>query len=335
MLRIACIFIVAALPVLASIDGQSEPRFQNAVALWLEGEDQAASEQLRELAYEGNTAAQIFLGRIAAQPYSYNLYSELSRQEARELTRAQGPSYGRFGTSWLDIASETEPLAKAFRDATKTESMVEAVPVLLEYGEAGELLDTLNRAYSQDLNDMETLLNSHVWPTEISAFTTWLDWDLEFRRSADEFSQTEFTAQELREFFDTAPAFDPANDEFWIVVGPDPMDVFEDEVARNEAARRYSTIEAFSPIHAWCKSICGATPEEYGSCTMAINVVATSKGPFSTFFGPVQSLLDSERYTTSSRFSEDMMSLARSSAYPPDLLERLDGCLFQHTHGPK
>lgn len=68
---------------------------------------------------------------------------------------------------------------------------------------------------------------------------------------------------------------------------------------------------------------------------MAINATATSNPYYVMRFGPVQSLLDKERYAASHRFAKDIMSLVRSSAFGPEIVKRLDNCVWRNAYGPK
>ena len=136
LFRAFIVLVLTACPAFSDIEGESDHKFQNAVELWLEGEDLAAIVALRNLAYMDNTAAQIFLGRISDFRYTHEIYAKLDKKELLDLTTAQGNDVGRFGKSWLEVASSKEPLARAFRDAMRPDAFWETIPVLSNMAKA-------------------------------------------------------------------------------------------------------------------------------------------------------------------------------------------------------
>lgn len=157
MFRVAGILVICAMPAFAEVEGQADPKFQSALELWLAGEDLAALEGLKSLAYDGNIAAQIFLGRAATLPYSGELIAKLSRDEWRKLTRAQSATHGNSGVSWLEVAAKEEPLAQAFMNANNPDELLTSVQVFLEYGETGALIMPLYSAFVQGQDKFDTV----------------------------------------------------------------------------------------------------------------------------------------------------------------------------------
>ncbi len=332
MFRAIFIFLLIAFPLSAEISGESDPRFQNSVTLWLEGDDMAAFKALRNLAYEGNTAAQIFLGRISDFQYSQTFFSQLDRSEVRQFIRAQGDAHGRFGRPWLAVASDKNPLARAFREVDFNRGIA-AIPVLLKNGESDALLSPLIALLSQEGAVLETTLNKFRWPDDIAAYITWLGWEAQARAQLSELAQSDSDMSDTIEAMASLEQRNPENDENWIVVGPRFRELVNDENLRASATLRYAEIEEFKPFHHLCRTLCGQEPEDFGRCTMAIAVM-TPYNAFSTTFGPVESLLNRERYISSPRFFADILAHVRRSPIPADWLRHLDQCLYSHVHGP-
>jgi hypothetical protein len=96
----------------APIDGQSDPAFVSALALWLAGDEQAALPQLAVLAQDQNAAAQILLGLIDTTPALQGDWLMGQQRDDRiALLRAPG---GLSGQNWMRTAAATEPLAQTW-----------------------------------------------------------------------------------------------------------------------------------------------------------------------------------------------------------------------------
>ncbi|MBK6468622.1 MAG: hypothetical protein IPF96_18645 [Rhodobacter sp.] len=106
---------LAAPPLAADpppLSGQSDPAFQAARDLWLDGKEAEALPALAGLAAGGNAAAQVLLGLIDTTPqYQGPWLSAQPRAERIALLRAPG---GLSGRNWMREAALTEPLAQAW-----------------------------------------------------------------------------------------------------------------------------------------------------------------------------------------------------------------------------
>lgn len=120
-------------PDLPPISGSGSVAYQDAVNLWLSGDDLPALQALSELAKSGNAAAQILLARIGADTKLHkHVTAKLPRKERVSLLRKPG---GLSGKSWLVAAQEQEPLAGAMQQLGQIGKNPDAVRVLLDQGE--------------------------------------------------------------------------------------------------------------------------------------------------------------------------------------------------------
>ena len=94
----------------AEIDGQEDARFQSALALWLEDDEETALPEFAALAAGGNRAAQVLLTLIDTDlSFQGPWLAGLSRQQRNALLRAPG---GLSGRSWMQAAAEDTPFAE-------------------------------------------------------------------------------------------------------------------------------------------------------------------------------------------------------------------------------
>ena len=105
--------LLAPLPAPADeITGQTDPRFQLALAEWLDDDDAASLPVFAALAAEGNRAAQVMLGLIEVETILHGPWlARLPRAERRALMRQPG---GLSGRSWMAAAAADTPLAAAW-----------------------------------------------------------------------------------------------------------------------------------------------------------------------------------------------------------------------------
>ena len=94
----------------AELRGQDDPRFQSALALWLDDDEETALPELAALAAGGNRAAQVLLAQIDVTLWIQGPWLVgLPRKERNALLRAPG---GLSGRSWMQAAADDTPLAQ-------------------------------------------------------------------------------------------------------------------------------------------------------------------------------------------------------------------------------
>ena len=138
----ALAFVSPNLATAMQVPGSDTPRFEETLTLWLSGEDDArALRAFASLANANNVAAQIFLSQIAVDgALHFHVTTKLARKARVALLKTAG---GPFGTSWLLVAAETDPLASAILDANMVGTRRMGVVTLLN---AGETLRALRSA---------------------------------------------------------------------------------------------------------------------------------------------------------------------------------------------
>ncbi len=130
---------ITALAVTSCLAGApaatADQPLQQAVDLWLQGDDQESLPKLAELAAEGNPDARLLLARIETNdlgpsPYRY----ALERAQSRALFRFADVS--TFGRSWLFVEAQTgNELAQALLKAKQPEPDLELIARLNRLGE--------------------------------------------------------------------------------------------------------------------------------------------------------------------------------------------------------
>ena len=140
------LFAFIPLSVTAQPAGHEDPRLQSAIQAWLADDDQTALPALAKLAAEGNTAAQILLGRIANRPMGPWL-AGMNRKDRNKLMRAPG---GLSGKSWLKVAAEGgDELAAALLEMNAPPAGETNIIALTEAGETSAALDLAGVTYGR------------------------------------------------------------------------------------------------------------------------------------------------------------------------------------------
>lgn len=108
---------------------------QEAVDLWLQGDDQESLPKLAELAAEGNPEARLLLARIETNDLGPSPYRQsLDRAQSRALFRYADVS--TFGRSWLFVEAQTgNALAQALLKAKEAEPDLALIDQLNRLGE--------------------------------------------------------------------------------------------------------------------------------------------------------------------------------------------------------
>ncbi|MFQ6548937.1 hypothetical protein AADZ90_013340 [Aestuariibius sp. 2305UL40-4] len=169
---ISLVFLLAmALPVAA------RSSFDEAVALWLEGNDADSLPQLAEFAQDGHPMARILLARIETTdrgPSPYRL--GLSREESRALFRDTSNGH-RFGQSWLvPLADDGDPLARALMRAGRPEPQPEVIERLVSLGEPEAAAHATRMVAIYGSPEMKARLkSSKVVQDELAPYFDYLD----------------------------------------------------------------------------------------------------------------------------------------------------------------
>ncbi|MGB0506785.1 MAG: hypothetical protein ACPGGK_11385 [Pikeienuella sp.] len=133
-MRILFALVLLLTPLFATAQpaDHDDPRLQTAIQAWLADDDQTALPALAKLAAEGNTSAQILLGRLTNRPMSRWL-ADMNRKDRNKLLRAPG---GLSGKSWLKVAAEGgSNLASAFVESDNPRAGEADIIALAEAGE--------------------------------------------------------------------------------------------------------------------------------------------------------------------------------------------------------
>ena len=291
-----------------ALDDAESPEFQEALADWLEGEDDLASlRSFAGLAHAGNVAAQIFLGRIARRTDYFldDTLSGLSRKEKRDLMRAPG---GVSGTSWLKIAGTSHPLARAMYEARNDQTNEAEIDVLLYYGERSlALLEVSNLLISTphiaDWQVLDQIIAKHAKTLGHEAvFLAELSENLKRQKASTPLSAEAATSRNAFEklIWDKQNTAQPSLI-FW-----NPWWGYRDEnLARFlKFVAPYVATPEFQPIREFCANHCPQTEE-------LCNARAAYSLPTPLFFAsPTEALLSTSVYWQSARFKRHFPSRA-------------------------
>jgi hypothetical protein len=205
---LAILIVLIPLIGMAQPAGHNDPRLQSAIQAWLADNDQTALPAFAALATEGNTAAQILLGRLNVRPPSKWL-DDMNWKDRRALTRSPDSI---FGASWLKVAAENgDPLAKLFRGV---EINLSTENDFFDFLTAGELTQAQLLIY--ELREPGATMN---WPQRIERLVESgkLGADMQYARLYWQLYGDRLTeAEKLRKtqlhwdgFTNSAPHFDP------------------------------------------------------------------------------------------------------------------------------
>ncbi|MEX0306375.1 MAG: hypothetical protein AB3N12_03210 [Ruegeria sp.] len=128
------VFILAA-QVAFALSVRADTPLEQAVALWLQGDDMQALPMLSELAAEGDVEARLLLGRIETSDLGPSPYRQsLEPAQSRELFRQKG--WSAFGQSWLMVEARAgNELAQALLHAKRPEPNPDLITQLNALGE--------------------------------------------------------------------------------------------------------------------------------------------------------------------------------------------------------
>lgn len=302
------------------IAGADDDRFEAALQLWLDGADLQALTALKSLSKSGNTAAQIFLGRVSVTGHLHSYLTEpMARIDRISLLRQKG---GVSGKSWLYAARETEPLAGALIDMGLLGKKYAAVQVLFDYGESASASLTLSAMlHSGDTAEVRDLLRAA--PNRSSADIVLLDHALRMLQGGGaEFSGR---ARMTGTWSDTAPLTETAilpTD--WLVWAPFGPTELRDKPEALEIARLHAPkVLDWTPIRQLCAAHC---PSSVASCTaLGSSLTGNKSRPF-PFSSPSQALLPNARYWDSARIELDVVRRMPDLRDWPQVYPTVDAC---------
>lgn len=299
----AVIAFAAPHTTMAQPAGHDAPAFRNAVAAWLDNDDQTALPALAKLAQSDNRAAQVLLGRIATRPMGPWL-AGLERKERKALLRAPG---GLSGTSWLKVAAEAgDPLAQAFLEKPAPRADESVMRRLAELGEPLAAADLANMiqlrrgAYPQDV--AAALWRKGRFPgTYALSFATPIINDnqrdeLEALQRASAFPFNAILRNGLERGVTGAE---------WVEV---IRDWYAEAAAQEDQAAYFAQghYDAPTPPHlatarAVCDAACGPVTDIAASCFGAFSHAMSPTATMRRTITPSHSLIDQSRYAGSKR----------------------------------
>jgi len=298
------------------VPGQDAPRFEEAVTLWLSGEDDlAALRSFASLSNAGNVAAQILLSQIATDGALHaHVTQELARKERIGLLREKG---GLSGTSWLLVAARVDPLAKAMLDAKKVGSRDDGVVALFEMGEPrralraavalmhegrlGELIETLAR--------VENLPKEADWLLA-TAYGTIEAADVDYTPSAE--AKALLERSNWKQKVGTRSPWNPMTPELLLA---------KIERDRREIAKRQPGLHQ-TPMVQFCARHCA---DNQNTCFIAGDARLSRAAPF-PMRSPSEVLVSETRYWESARMDYDIARRVKSLAGPKVDLSAIDTC---------
>lgn len=144
-----------------TVQGTDNPQFKQAVAAWLDNNDEQSLPVLADLALQGNIAARLFLARIErTERVPSQFLSNLSQEQQQALLRSP-ESKGKFKLTWLQVEEKRgNPLARALSRSGLSYVDLETIETLRAYGEI-QATDHLIRSASFHGDDIarDKLLN--------------------------------------------------------------------------------------------------------------------------------------------------------------------------------
>ena len=321
MIRFLVLSLLLVVPARAEMPaGHDDPRFQAAVAAWLDADDEVSLPALAQLAREGNTAAQILLGRIDQDSSTFSPFlKSMPVKERRALLRAPG---GKFPKSWLRTAAESSRLASALQNARFADQDRVSIIELISLGEIGLARMVAWRMYNQGLwNELvsaipertdDDVLTQTAWAAAFYAEGEAAEaLQEEARHAARE--MTPLTLYGLR-----AAELEPEGSAErraqiaafrWAVSGIWPPDPTKPEIPIG-VLRLVSEASISRPLIELCRQRCASSAE---ACYFLGHFLAGGLMGLERLGSPVETLVSTERYAASPRSIEDLLGLMVTS----------------------
>lgn len=332
VILIICVLAGPAMAERAEIPGEKSAAFAEARDVWLDGDDQTALNSLKDLAGEGNTAAQILLARIAEEPHMHrHVTGGMMREDRISLLRQFG---GLSGTSWLQAAMSSSDLATALvlrnvafssvdgdKGVTSPEAMA-AVKVLLDYGEV-QLATEVAFKLIDGVFMRETLALLDAYGAELDPINRVLRAGVLMALSASSDNPDDMQAEAARTLAGISPEEELALGRIY------PWEIEEDEALRNLIIRYAELVPAWKPMRDLCETSCAAT---YDTCLLAGGTAIGYSRRF-PFASPLQSFIPDDTYWQSARIRGDAARRMIEIAPAFEEAAKLDQCFAQTVAG--
>lgn len=155
------------------LPGQDDPRFQSALALWLDDDEATALPELAALAAGGNRAAQVLLAQIDLMSWLQGPWvAKLPRADRIALLRAPG---GLSGRSWMRVAAEDTPLAQLWLVAATPEATAETALAFAAMGEYRAARTTLMALSHREYRNFAAMADDPNYPPDMR-YLIWHQW---------------------------------------------------------------------------------------------------------------------------------------------------------------
>lgn len=310
----------------AQIAGQNDPQFKAALTQWLDGEDLAALTALSELAKADNRAAQVFLGRVNEATHTHSHVTGPMERKARiALMRQIG---GLSGKSWLKAASEDVPLAVAFLQSKVIKEKPAAIKALLDMGEVtAALMPLASLIQSGKLAEANILLAHAKLPKHVMYLQALANRDAAFIAKHGPVLGSGGWPRSLNLVPNNVEA---ENSLFlWEGFRWDSTEVGHTRRLMPDAFPE-SLLDSpyYAPLKALCRARCG---NDVPNCMRGLSVHQSFYGTplWITLASPVETLLSTSDYNTSTRLEDDLIRLMRSTSREPRLMKKYDQCAYQ------
>ena len=303
--------IIFTSPINAQISGQHDPNFKSALSQWLNGDDLAALTALSALANDGNSAAQVFLGRVSQAIHTHRHVTEgMDRKTRKELLRKSG---GLSGKNWLTVAAKDVPLAAAFAQSKKAGESFEAIITLLDNNEVGAALLPINNllAYMRNPKEIKAVLMHENLPTN-AVYLRRLFMDM---LKGGYIKQT-VSVMDLR-IINMGTSIKETEDALFMWEGFRFDRDDRKQFIPTQFPARLIDSPYYAPIKFFCEKNCG---QEIPECMRAVVISTHSFGrTWISLFSPVEAILSTTDYHNSPRIHADVLRLLQYSATPANL----------------
>lgn len=321
--------VIGAAPLQgASLTGLEDPKFQSALHVWLEGNDEKALQSLASLARAENRAAQVFLGQVESKPWLHShVTGDLARKERIELMR--NPK-GLSGKSWLASAAADTLLAQQILDANKPYQNSENGKALFAAGELDAALPLIARASAAGdfVGALELALTDEAIPYS-SGFVQPLVRELPQLAKSGLVSLSDPRFPEIRNRLDLIPENDPGGEFLWgsgrAVTAP--QDVLLPQAELRSMGNVLMRLPELQPIIQIIQRHC---PQEVAEALAALQMASYGSPLTQITFSPVDTVLPTSQYRKSARFEADILRRMWFSVSKV-MVQNLNKCAFSMT----